>query len=477
MPVPVGKVAAALLAGSCLVGVVAFGWPFLVDPGSGLAHSRDAPWLFALLLALLAGSLLAGISAGGLDAKAVALLGVLASAGAALRVLGAGIAGLDPMFILLVLAGRVLGRGGAFLLGALSMLAGAFLTGGVGPWTPFQMFAAGWVALGAACLPRARGRAELALLAGYGLLAGLGYGLVMNLWFWPFLGAGAPSGAAFAPGDPVTDNLARYAAFYLLTSLGWDLPRGLLTAAGVLVAGRPVLATLRRALRRAAFAAPVAFDGPLAADEPLAAEEPVAADEPLADDGLPRRTLVLGPARSGKSRTAQDLLRGYDRVVYVATGSPPTPDDPEWAARVEAHRADRPDGWEVVESTDVAGVLRERREPVLVDCLTLWLTAVLTEVGAWDDRPGWQERLERRAGELEQAWRQRDGVVVAVSNEVGWGVVPATASGRLFRDALGSLHQRLAATGTRVLLVVAGRVLDLPAAAPSRPPRSGPAER
>jgi energy-coupling factor transport system substrate-specific component len=140
-----------------------------------------------------------------------------------------------------------------FVLGALAILVGAFLTGGVGPWAPFQMIAAGWVGFGAGALPRASGRLERVMLAGYGLVAGLLYGVVMNLWFWPFLTSGAPAGAAFVPGDPVAANLSRYAAFYLATSLGWDLPRGVLTAVLVMVAGRPVLASLRRGTRRAAF--------------------------------------------------------------------------------------------------------------------------------------------------------------------------------------------------------------------------------
>lgn len=244
---------ALALLGASLVGVAAFGWPFLAAADSVLAHQADAPWLFVLLLALLGAVVTAELTAGGLDAKTVALLGVLASVGGALRVLGAGTAGLEPMFFLLVLAGRVIGPGAGFLLGGLSVLVGGFLTGGIGPWVPFQMFAAGWLTLGAALLPAASGRTERVLLAGYGLVAGLGYGVVMNLWFWPFLAGGAPDGAAFVAGDPVGDNLARYAVFYLATSLGWDLPRGLLTAVLVLVAGGPVLATLRRGVRRASF--------------------------------------------------------------------------------------------------------------------------------------------------------------------------------------------------------------------------------
>jgi len=259
--------AAATLAATTLVGLAAFGWPFLAQPRSALAHSADAPWLFVVLLALLTALVVSELSSGGLDAKTVAVLGVLAAAGGALRVLGAGTAGLEPMFFLLVVAGRVLGRGMGFVLGALAVLVGAFLTGGVGPWAPFQMIAAGWVGFGAGALPRASGRTERVILAGYGLVAGLVFGFVMNLWFWPFVTAGTPAGMAFVPGDSVVANLSRYGAFYLATSLGWDLPRGVLTAVLVMVAGRPVLASLRRGTRRAAFGATGQFAAAKASSE------------------------------------------------------------------------------------------------------------------------------------------------------------------------------------------------------------------
>jgi energy-coupling factor transport system substrate-specific component len=240
------------LAVTVLVGVAAFAWPFVVTPDAGLAHGGDAPWLFVLLLALMGALVLAELGSGGLDAKTVAVLGVLAALGGALRVVSAGTAGLEPIFFLIVVGGRVLGRGAGFVLGALAVLVGAFLTGGVGPWAPFQMVAAGLVGLGAASLPRAGGRREIWLLAAYGLVAGVAYGLVMNLWFWPFATTG-PDGGVFVPGDPLSANVSRYVAFYLLTSLGWDLPRGVLTAVLVVVAGRPVLGSLRRGARRAAF--------------------------------------------------------------------------------------------------------------------------------------------------------------------------------------------------------------------------------
>jgi energy-coupling factor transport system substrate-specific component len=255
-----GRSTAALVLTSA-VGVVAFGWPLLAAPTSPIAHATDAPLLFALLLPLLLGVVLAELAEGGLDAKTVAMLGVLTAVGAALRPLGTGVAGLEPVFFLLVLGGRAYGAGFGFLLGATTLFASALVTGGVGPWLPFQMLGAAWVGAGAGLLPRVRGRAELLLVAAYGAVAGLAYGLALNLSFWPFtLGPG--SALSFVAGDPVADNLRRFLAFSLATSLAFDLPRAVLTATLVLVTGRPLLRALRRAGRRAAFDAPVRFVPP-----------------------------------------------------------------------------------------------------------------------------------------------------------------------------------------------------------------------
>lgn len=242
-----------------LVGVVAFAWPLFVQPGgaAGGSHSADAPWLFVLLLPLLAAVVLAELTSGGMDAKSVALLGMLTAVGAALRVLSPFAAGLEPSWIVVVLGGRVFGRGFGFVLGALHIFVGALAIGAVGPWMPFQMFAAGWVGFLAGCLPGWRGRAEIATLAVYAAVAGLAYGVAMNMWFWPFVSFGPE--VAFVPGDPLLENLRRYALFWATTSLGWDIPRGLLTSLAVLVMGRPVMTALRRSARRAAFGEPITF--------------------------------------------------------------------------------------------------------------------------------------------------------------------------------------------------------------------------
>ncbi|RKT77768.1 energy-coupling factor transport system substrate-specific component [Terracoccus luteus] len=252
-------VAALALVG--LVGAVAFAWPFLASADFVRAHGNDAPWLFAVLLGLLTLVCLAEVSSGRLDAKTIAVLGVAAAAGGAMRLLSAGTAGLEPMFFVVVVAGRVLGPGVGLVSGALAVTTGALLTGGVGPWLPFQMLCAGAIGLGAGLLPvRPAARAERWVLAAYALLTGLLYGAVMNLWFWPFLGAGTAPGLAFVPGAPLTENLSHYGLFYLATSLGWDLPRGVLNAVLVVVAGPALLRVFRRAARRAAFGAPVTFE-------------------------------------------------------------------------------------------------------------------------------------------------------------------------------------------------------------------------
>ncbi|MGI5270632.1 bifunctional adenosylcobinamide kinase/adenosylcobinamide-phosphate guanylyltransferase [Nonomuraea sp. CA-218870] len=200
--------------------------------------------------------------------------------------------------------------------------------------------------------------------------------------------------------------------------------------------------------------APAESDGPV--PDPTAR-----ADSPVRPDGVvpgqPRRALVLGGSRSGKSAEAELRLAAEPYVTYVATG-PAGDGDPEWAARVRAHRVRRPAHWDTVETTDLAGVIRAAAAPLLIDGLGTWLAAVFDEHAAWDGDHG---PVLERCEELVDAWRRARGRIVAVSDEAGMGVVPATASGRAFRDALGRLNERLAAESEEVTLVVAGRPLSL----------------
>ncbi|MGH3307458.1 MAG: bifunctional adenosylcobinamide kinase/adenosylcobinamide-phosphate guanylyltransferase, partial [Nocardioides sp.] len=191
---------------------------------------------------------------------------------------------------------------------------------------------------------------------------------------------------------------------------------------------------------------------------------PVPADATPAPDPLSRRTLVLGGARSGKSRHAQRLLAHCAEVLYVAPGPVPDGSDSDWAARVQAHRSSRPDGWTTLETDDVPTALETATRPVLVDCLATWLAGVMGDAGAWKSADGdttWHELVDAEIERLLQAWRSASVPVVAVSNEVGSGVVPGTRSGVLFRDALGRLNRQVADLTDDVRLVVAGRVQRL----------------
>jgi adenosylcobinamide kinase/adenosylcobinamide-phosphate guanylyltransferase len=174
------------------------------------------------------------------------------------------------------------------------------------------------------------------------------------------------------------------------------------------------------------------------------------------------KLLVTGGVRSGKSRHAEELLSSYDDVTYVAPGPTTVEDpDPDWADRIAAHQARRPTGWTTLESRHLAAAL-STPGPVLVDCLGTWLTALLDAASAWDQPAEPVHALVDAAlSEAAAALRAAQGPVVLVTNEVGLGVVPEHRSGRLFRDLLGTVNQRLGAECDEVHLVVAGRVLRL----------------
>jgi energy-coupling factor transport system substrate-specific component len=259
MAVRLGRTSTLAVVLASAVGIIAFIWPLVASPdSSAVAHANDAPVLFAIVVPVLLLVVLAQVNDGGMDAKSIAMLGVLSAVIAALRPLGGGTAGLEPIWVVLILGGRALGPGFGFCLGSISLFASALLTGGVGPWLPFQMLGAAWVGLGAGLLPRASGRRELLLLSTYGAVACIAYGFLLNLWFWPFT-AGLPEQLSFVAGAPMGQNLLAWLRFCLVTSLGYDIPRAVLTVVLILVAGRPVLTALRRISRKAAFDAPITF--------------------------------------------------------------------------------------------------------------------------------------------------------------------------------------------------------------------------
>jgi energy-coupling factor transport system substrate-specific component len=256
------KKSSLLLLITTAFGLVAFGWPLLIHQhgAQNTAHNGDAPWVLMAFIPLLLAIVMAELSDGSMDAKAVALLGILAACFAALRVPSPGINGFEPEWFLLVLSARVFGRGFGFVLGAVALFSSALITGGVGPWLPFQMLAAAWIGFGAGCMPPMRGWGERVMLAAYGVVAALVYGLLTNFWFWPFIGS--TTTYSFKAGAGTIENLHRFLFFDLTTSLGFDLTRAATSAALILVLGRPVLAALRRASRRAVFEPQVAFTAP-----------------------------------------------------------------------------------------------------------------------------------------------------------------------------------------------------------------------
>jgi energy-coupling factor transport system substrate-specific component len=261
--VRVGPRSALVLGLASLAGVLMFAWPLLLVPEEGV-DTVAPPFLFLALLPVIVLVVLVELTEGGMDAKALAMLGVLTAVNSAMRTLGGGLAGVEMVFFLLVLAGRVFGPGFGFVMGCTSLFASALLTAGVGPWLPYQMLASAWIGLGAGLLPRSvagravTGRAEIAMLVVYGVVWAYLYGLIMNLSSWPFLlGIEVPGhegSLSFVAGAPPLENLHRFAIFTLLTSTGgWDTGRAITNAIAIVVLGPAVLATLRRAARRASY--------------------------------------------------------------------------------------------------------------------------------------------------------------------------------------------------------------------------------
>jgi energy-coupling factor transport system substrate-specific component len=262
----------ATLALIGFIGLSAFLYPFalpsLRQEGEQLAHAGDALLLVGLLIVLSLTVLFAEMESGGRSSsKTVAVLGILTAINAVLRLAHSAISvlnigGFSPIFFLVILCGYIFGSRFGFLLGALTLLVSAIITGGVGPWLPFQMFTAGWIGMTAGWLPaeRLRGRREarahgnlnleIGILAAFGFGWGLLYGLIMNLYFWPYA-----SGALgyWTPGMDWRQTLAQYAFFYATTSLWWDLTSATGNAGLLLLFGAAVLKVLRRFQRRFHF--------------------------------------------------------------------------------------------------------------------------------------------------------------------------------------------------------------------------------
>ncbi len=236
--------------------LLGFLWPFLVT-------SEDvadwASWFFFASSTFTALLLITLIASDDLGSKNVAFLGILSALVAALRPLGIGAIGIEPMWFALILASRVMGPVFGFLLGALSMLLSALLTGGVGPWLGYQVFAAAAIGYGVGVIPKnIRGRIEILALAIYGAIAAEFFGIMMDLQFWPWA-LGSETELSYIAGAPIAENLSRFFSYHFLSALAWDIPRAIITVTLIVIAGKPVLNALRRARHRAAFVTEIEF--------------------------------------------------------------------------------------------------------------------------------------------------------------------------------------------------------------------------
>ncbi len=251
----------SLLSGSlfglaAIVGLVAFTYPFLLPALDPAGTTGMAPLLTAGLLIAALAVLLVDLQGEAIAGSQVAALGVLVALTSMLRFLELAIpgpGGFSPIFGPIILAGFVFGARFGFLMGALTLLVSALITGGVGPWLPYQMFAAGWVGLSAGWLPS--WRRPVLWLALFGAVWGLIYGLLMNLYFWPFA---VGVGGAYEAGLGIGETLVRYGAFYGATSLLWDLVRAGGNVLTILVLGEPAIRALRRFHARLAYERPPA---------------------------------------------------------------------------------------------------------------------------------------------------------------------------------------------------------------------------
>ncbi|MBM3719425.1 MAG: ECF transporter S component [Actinobacteria bacterium] len=240
-----------LIALASLASFLAFTWPLYIPESLlGFSLTQENYWIFFLFIPVALLALAIEINRGAIDIKAIALLAVLAALAASLRQIGAGAVGIEPMWFLIILAARVFGPSFGFALGAIAMSLSAILTGGIGPWLPFQIMAASWIGLLAGSLPRSlRGQVEIMALMITSLIAGMSFGLLMDLQLWPWI-VGGDTSLSFQQGAGVSENLNRFLTFHLLTAMAWDIPRSILTAILVWITGRPVINALRRTQRK-----------------------------------------------------------------------------------------------------------------------------------------------------------------------------------------------------------------------------------
>lgn len=214
-----------------LFALLGFLWPFIFDSSLG--------W-YAYLLGPLAIAFIAlEFRRKRFDSRTIALLAVLSATMAVLRPLGAGFAGIEPMWFILIIGGSIFGPTFGFLLGTLGIISSAFITSGIGPWLAYQALAAAWIG-------------ALAGVIGYRLrvlsavLGAMLFGLLMDLQYWPIV-LGSQSQLSYSDAISVGENIHRFLIYHFTTSMAWDIPRAILTATLVATIGKPLSLALKRA--------------------------------------------------------------------------------------------------------------------------------------------------------------------------------------------------------------------------------------
>jgi energy-coupling factor transport system substrate-specific component len=254
-------VSTILVVLASLSGLIALIYPLVipllpVPAGAELSRNVATPLVFTVVAVLSLGTVIAELAGGSPShpnaAKVAALLGALVAIDACLRLVPS-LGGASPIFMLIIITGAVFGARLGFLVGSLTLLLSAFLTGGIGPWLPYQMLGAGWVGLGAGFLPgRGASGSRVLTLAVYGIVSAIFYGVMINLYSWPFAAPDVEQAAGlfWSPGLSFGETLDRYARFYLVTSLSHDAFRAAGNAILILLLGGSIIRALDRARLR-----------------------------------------------------------------------------------------------------------------------------------------------------------------------------------------------------------------------------------
>lgn len=241
------------IAIAAIASIAMFTWPLFIATASANEASL-AQGIFIGLMPMILILVLVEFSTGGIDSRQLALLGVLSAINAVVRLLGAGTGGIETAFFIIIISAYVFGASFGFILGSISLMVSALLVGGVGPWLPFQMMAAGLVGLGSGLLPKISTRwAQILLLAIYAVFAAFVYGALMTLWNWPFL-ANVGSDISYSPGSGIYTNLLRFVKYEILTGgLLWDAGRAVTSVILIAITAPALLTTLKRAASKAGY--------------------------------------------------------------------------------------------------------------------------------------------------------------------------------------------------------------------------------